>query len=174
MTGMGMHRLTLVLLALVLSTPSARADKKKFDLVGERLVLPGPVTFETGKAVLTADAAPVLEHVKAYLKARKKITTLRIEVHSDSQGGDEYNQKMSEARALAIAHALTGMGVDCKRLLPVGFGETRPIASNKTAAGRAQNRRSDFVNAAKDGKAIDDAPLDGGGVVAGDPCSSDL
>jgi OOP family OmpA-OmpF porin len=169
-----MHRPTLVLLAVLVATATgARADTKKFELVGERLVVPGPVTFEGGKAVLTADAAPVLEHVKAYLKARKKITTLRIEVHSDSQGGDEFNQRLSEARALAIAHALRGMGVDCKRLLPVGFGETRPIASNKTAEGRAQNRRTEFVNAAKSGKAIDGA-LDGGGVVAGDPCSGDL
>jgi OOP family OmpA-OmpF porin len=65
------------------------------------------------------------------------------------------------------------MGVDCKRLLPVGFGETRPIASNKTAEGRAKNRRTDFVNAAIAGKAIDVTALDAGGVAAGDPCSGE-
>jgi OOP family OmpA-OmpF porin len=164
----------LVIVALLAAAATAVGDPAKFKLDGNKLVLPGTVVYDTGKATLKADSEPSLAHVKAYLDARKQVTKLRIEVHSDSQGSDEYNQKMSELRALATAKALVGMGVDCKRLVPVGFGETRPIASNKTAAGRAQNRRTDFVNAELKGKPIKDTAIDGGGVVAGDPCADDL
>ncbi len=69
-----------------------------------------------------------------------------------------------------MAKALVAKGVDCKRLLPVGFGETKPRAENKTPEGKAQNRRTTFVNAALRGKAIGGAPLEGFGKIAGDPC----
>lgn len=162
------------LLIIALLAAPAAADPPKFKLDGNKLLLPGTVVFDTGKATLKAESEPSLAHVKAYLDARKQVTKLRIEVHSDAQGSDEYNQKMSELRALAAAKALVDMGVDCKRLVPVGFGETKPIASNKTAAGRAQNRRTDFVNVELKGKPIKGETIDGGGVVAGDPCADDL
>ena len=95
---------------------------------------------------------------------------MRIEVHSDNQGAADTNQKLTEARALAVAKALVGRGVDCKRLVPVGFGGTKPIADNGTPDGRAANRRTEFVNAAMRGHAIGGAPAEGGGHLAGDPC----
>ena len=61
-------------------------------------------------------------------------------------------------------------GIDCKRLIPVGFGETKPVAPNDTPDNKAQNRRTAFVNAALKGKPIGGMPVDGGGKVAGDPC----
>ena len=91
-------------------------------------------------------------------------------MHSDSQGDEKFNQTMSEKRAMAVAKALVAKGADCKRILPVGFGETKPIADNGTAEGRAANRRTEFVNAGLRGRPIGGMPLDGGGVPAGDPC----
>ena len=129
-----------------------------------------PIAFVTGHAELAPESAPAIQHVAAYLAAKDYVTTLRIEVHTDAQGADTWNQTSSEARALAVARALVAAGVDCKRLLPVGFGETRPIAPNDTAEGRAENRRVRFENAALKGRAIGGMPLDGGGVIAGNPC----
>jgi OOP family OmpA-OmpF porin len=166
-----MLRISIALLAVLVTLPAAADPKFKLD--GQKLIVPGPITYDTGKATVKSDSDATLVYVKAYLKAKKKVTKLRIEVHTDSSGADEYNLRMSSERALAVARALVVKGVDCARLVPVGFGETRPIASNKTLAGRAQNRRTDFVNAELSGKAIDDAPIDGGGVVAGDPCGTD-
>jgi len=78
---------------------------------------------------------------------------------------------MSVRRALSAGRWLVSRGVDCKRLIAVGFGETKPIADNATPEGRAQNRRVAFVNAALRGRPIGDMPLDGGGQAAGDLCS---
>lgn len=156
-------------LPLCLLAPVALAGAP-FELDGHRLKLPGPIVFATGKADVAADSDAALAHVRAYLAEKSAISTLRVEVHTDAQGDDGANQKLSQARALAVARKLVAMGVDCKRLLPVGFGETKPVAADDTPEGRAQNRRTDFVNAALRGRAIGGLPLDGGGVVAGDPC----
>lgn len=141
-------------------------------LDGNRLVLPGPVPFVTGTAELAPEAGPTLDAAAAWMASKSYVSTVRVEVHTDSQGADEANQALSEARALTVARALVAKGVDCKRLLPVGFGETKPVAENTTAEGRAANRRVELHNAALKGIAIGGMPLDGGGRVAGDPCTS--
>ena len=69
-----------------------------------------------------------------------------------------------------MARKLVSLGVDCKRLVPVGFGGTKPVAENTTPDGKAQNRRITFVAAALRGVLIGGMPADGGGKVAGDPC----
>jgi outer membrane protein OmpA-like peptidoglycan-associated protein len=66
---------------------------------------------------------------------------VRIDGHTDSQGADGYNQQLSQARAEAVRTALAGMGVAPERITAVGHGETQPVADNKIAAGRQQNRR---------------------------------
>jgi OmpA-OmpF porin, OOP family len=152
-------------LALAAVSLLLAADPKPFELDGNMLKT-DPVLFETGKAELKPESDAVLEHVKAYLEAKSYISTLRVEVHSDTQGAEAFNQKLTEARAAAVVTALVKKGVSCARLVAVGFGSTKPVAPNDTADGRAQNRRTVFVNAALRGKAIGGAPLDGGGVVA--------
>ena len=77
---------------------------------------------------------------------------------------------MTEKRATAVAQWLVKHGIDCNRLLPVGFGSTKPIAPNDTAENKAQNRRISFVHAALRGKSIGGFSVDGGGIVAGNPC----
>ena len=66
-----------------------------------------------------------------------------LEGHTDSTGSDAYNQKLSLRRAAAVAGALQTFGVDASRISSVGYGESKPIATNSTKAGRAQNRRVD-------------------------------
>lgn len=161
-----MLRAAVALLALF----PAVALAQEFKLDGNKLVLPGVVVFETGSDKVKPESDPVLEHVKKYLDAKSYISRIRVEVHTDNSGSAAANQALSEKRALSVAKSLVGRGVDCKRLLPVGFGPNKPIAPGDTAEGRAQNRRVDFVNAEIKGKAIGGMPVDGGGKVAGDPC----
>ncbi|XOB62892.1 OmpA family protein [Campylobacterota bacterium DY0563] len=65
----------------------------------------------------------------------------KIEAHTDAKGSDEYNQKLSERRAASVVKALEAYGVDASRLKSIGYGETRPVATNETEEGRALNRR---------------------------------
>lgn len=137
-----------------------------------KIVLPIPLHFTQAQGTeLAAECVPMLEKVEAWLRQKPDITLLRIEVHSDSDGDATAAQQLSEARALAIAKHLVALGVDCKRLLPVGFGGTKPVADATTADGKARNRRIELRPAALRGKPIGGMPVDGGGKVAGDPCA---
>lgn len=134
-------------------------------LDGNRLVLPSPVRFDG--TMPTSDSAPALDAAASFLQAKISISLVRVEGHTEPVEGA---QALSEARAMAVSRALVARGVDCKRLLPVGFGDTKPVAENTTPEGRDQNRRIELVNAMLLGRAIGGMPVDGGGRVAGDPC----
>lgn len=150
--------------ALFCSAPIlAQSASGSYQLEGNKLVLPSPVLFKAGTAELAADSTSVLNHVKAYLTDKSYISVMRIEGHLAGVGQEESNQTLSEERAKAVATYLVKNGVECARVLPVGFGGTKPVAENSTAEGRAQNTRIEFHNAALRGRAIGGMPLDGGG-----------
>ena len=136
-----------------------------------KLVLENPVTFKTGSAELTDDGKEALKPVKEFLSQKDYISTLRVEGHTDNTAPEADNQKLSGQRALAVCKWLIENGIDCKRLIAVGFGSTKPLAPNDDPMDKAQNRRMEFVPAAIKGKAIGGMPLDGGGLAAGDPCN---
>lgn len=167
-----MHTYKIALVILCAATSFARADGSvaSFEIEGNALKIPAPIVFETGSDKLKPESDKPLEHVKAYLDAKTYISLMRVEVHTDSQGAAAANQALSEKRAMSVVRWLVAKGVDCKRLIPVGFGDTKPIVSNDTAEGRAKNRRTMFVNAALRGRPIGGMPVDGGGRVSGDPC----
>lgn len=151
----------------------ARAKVTNFQMENGALKLPGAVVFVTGSDVLKPESEEVLQVVKDYLDAKPKITLLRIEGHTDNDGTAAANQTLSEKRAMAVARWLTAAGEKCDRLLPVGFGQMKPIAGTadkQTADEKTLNRRVAFVNAALDGRPIGGMPVDGGGKVAGDAC----
>lgn len=150
--------------------PEEPKPKLVFEQENGALKLPGPVQFETGKAILKPESDAVLDVVRQYLEAKPQITLLRIEGHTDAVGIAADNQKLSEARSAAVAQWLIGKGISCKRLIPVGFGQDKPVGDNKTPEGRESNRRTAFVNAELKTKPIGGMPVDGGGKVAGDPC----
>jgi outer membrane protein OmpA-like peptidoglycan-associated protein len=70
-----------------------------------------------------------------------KDSNFKVEGHTDSQGSEKLNQTLSETRAKAVLDYLVSKGIDASRLTSKGFGESTPIASNRTSRGRAQNRR---------------------------------
>jgi outer membrane protein OmpA-like peptidoglycan-associated protein len=79
------------------------------------------------------------------MKQNPDIRKVRVEGHTDSKGSDAYNIKLSQRRANAVRDYLIAHGVEADRLVAVGYGETRPVADNGTAEGRARNRRVEFT-----------------------------
>jgi outer membrane protein OmpA-like peptidoglycan-associated protein len=104
-----------------------------------RLVLRG-VAFETGRSALTQDSYGILDQIAERLVARPDV---RIEVagHTDNTGSRSLNMRLSLERAQAVKAYLARKGVEPSRMVSAGYGPDQPIATNATAAGRAQNRR---------------------------------
>jgi outer membrane protein OmpA-like peptidoglycan-associated protein len=102
------------------------------------------VNFDTGKATITPDSAKILDDAAAALKSA---ADLRVEVagHTDNVGAPEANQKLSQERAQAVMAALAERGIKADRMTAKGYGQTAPIADNRTEEGRAKNRRVELV-----------------------------
>lgn len=109
---------------------------------GDDIVLrmPSDVTFGVDQSDIQSRFYPVLDDVADSLQ-RYPQTLIDIAGHADSTGPDDYNQALSERRAASVADYLISRGVLRDRLYVVGYGETRPIGSNATEQGRAENRR---------------------------------
>ncbi len=111
--------------------------------VEQALQVGAQIHFETGTANLTGQSKMYLDKVVTTLKSMPTLR-IRVEGHTDSMGDDAANLRISQQRADAVRSFLISMGVPADRLEAVGYGETRPIASNQTAEGRARNRRTAF------------------------------
>ena len=98
------------------------------------------VLFDNNKATIRTESYSVLDNVASIMKEYTGSRFL-IEGHTDSRGRDSYNLDLSNRRAAAVLSYLLGKGIDRSRLDSRGFGETQPVASNDTAAGRQANRR---------------------------------
>jgi OOP family OmpA-OmpF porin len=98
----------------------------------------GKSTFKVGDAATVASLAAMKEILTNYPNAK-----FSVEGHTDSDGSNVFNQKLSEDRANAVKKALVEKGINANNLTTAGFGETKPIATNKTKAGKAQNRRTE-------------------------------
>lgn len=101
------------------------------------------VQFESGKAVLLKKSYAVLDEVVAVMNQYSEYS-LNISGHTDNAGDDKMNQDLSARRAKACYDYLTSKGIAAARMAHTGYGETKPVADNKTAAGREQNRRVEF------------------------------
>lgn len=102
------------------------------------------VFFATGSYKLLPKSFKSLDEVVSLLKADESLM-IDIDGHTDSQGSDESNQVLSDNRAGAVKNYLVSKGIDASRLKSTGYGETKPVADNKTAAGRAKNRRTEMT-----------------------------
>jgi outer membrane protein OmpA-like peptidoglycan-associated protein len=102
------------------------------------------VLFDTGKFTLRPAAREKLAKVAGIVSGHPGLR-LDVEGHTDSVGGDEYNQKLSEQRGESVRDYLTQQGMASSSVTSKGFGETQPVASNDTADGRQQNRRVELV-----------------------------
>jgi outer membrane protein OmpA-like peptidoglycan-associated protein len=102
------------------------------------------VLFDTAKYTLRPGAREKMAKVSGILAAHPSLK-VEVEGHTDSVGGDEYNQHLSEQRAATVRDYLVQNGISMNNVTAVGFGKTQPVASNETAAGRQQNRRVELV-----------------------------
>ncbi|MFH1239036.1 MAG: OmpA family protein, partial [bacterium] len=128
-------------LALIAEAEKAKLQVKQED---KNVIITLQVNFQTNKSDIQSTERTKLNQVIEILKSFPKYN-VRVEGHTDSTGGDEYNLKLSEERAYSVAVYLTGNGISSDRVSYVGYGESRPVADNGTAEGRALNRRVEFV-----------------------------
>ena len=98
------------------------------------------ILFDTGKSTIRQESYAVLQNIVNIMKEYPTASFV-IEGHTDSQGRETTNQKLSESRASSVKDYLTTIGMSGSRLSSVGYGELRPISSNKTRKGRQENRR---------------------------------
>ncbi len=130
---------------VTVSTGTAQYDRSVFtplDTIGSVQLV--NIEFETGKATIRQESMPLLRDIAQYVKRSPRLV-MEIRGHTDNRGGTELNQKLSEARAQAVATALVGMGVQKSQLRIVGFGESKPLAGNDTEENRRRNRRTEFA-----------------------------
>ena len=102
------------------------------------------ITFEPGSALITSESIEILDRAAQILGATSGV---RVEVHghTDAEGSAASNERLSQLRASAVVTELSSRGVESRRLIPIGFGESDPIAPNITEDGRAKNRRIEFI-----------------------------
>jgi outer membrane protein OmpA-like peptidoglycan-associated protein len=103
------------------------------------------VYFQVNRDIIQRRSFPLLENVAEVIKAHPEAGVVRVEGHTDSNGDDASNQLLSDRRARAVVAFLVGKGVPADRLVSAGLGESQPLADNRTAAGRARNRRVVFI-----------------------------
>jgi outer membrane protein OmpA-like peptidoglycan-associated protein len=133
----------------------------KVERVGEGIVVEfaDKILFGFDRSDLSAGAENNLGKLVDILKQYPD-TDIEIQGHTDNKGADDYNLKLSERRASAVANFLRGRGVAPSRVRIKGYGETAPVASNDTEDGRSQNRRVDFLITANE-KMKEDAKKEG-------------
>ena len=127
---------------------AALADLAKIAAVKEEerglvMTLPGDILFATGQATLLASAQLKLSQVAEALKDSSQ--RLAIEGHTDSRGSVSFNDDLSYRRASAVRDFLVSRGIAPERCQVAGYGKSRPVAENRTADGRAQNRRVEII-----------------------------
>jgi len=142
-----------------------------YKIVNNQVIIDKTISFKAGTVTLNPESDAAMKIIKKYLDDKPYISLLRIEGHTDNSGDAKADLVLSEKRAYVVASALMALGVDCKRLIQVGFGSTKPVAQNDTPEGKAANIRITLVNAALNGKLIGGMPANGGGLVSIELCA---
>ena len=114
-------------------------------VTADRVVITQQPRFAFDHAEILPESAPLLLEVAAVLEAHPELVRLEVQGHTDDRADQRYNDRLSQRRAESICHWLVGRGIASARLVPRGYGRTRPLVDNATPAGRALNRRVEFV-----------------------------
>ncbi|MFN7146203.1 MAG: OmpA family protein, partial [Myxococcota bacterium] len=112
----------------------------------EKIEILDKIYFDTNKTTIKPQSFPLLQEIATTLNNNPDIVRVEVAGHTDSDGKDASNQKLSQGRAEAVVKWLTTKGgVSAERLYGVGYGEAKPIDTNTTSTGKANNRRVEFV-----------------------------
>jgi len=115
------------------------------ELQTERLSLKDSIHFDTNRATIKPESNPVLDSIAALLRDHRELRRVRVEGHTDNVGPAAYNKDLSRRRARSVVAAMVQRGIAADRLVFEGYGLDRPVADNRTALGRAKNRRVEFT-----------------------------
>lgn len=113
-------------------------------LAGAGRIVSHGILFDTGSDTIKPESGPEVRNILQLMQEDPKLS-FAVEGHTDNQGGPQINGPLSERRAAAVKAWLVKQGIDASRLTPKGFGDTKPIDTNSTAEGRANNRRVEFA-----------------------------
>ena len=117
----------------------------KVKVTNEKIIILEKVYFDTNSDVIQERSYSILNQVSSVMKAHPYIIKVSIDGHTDSRGSDSSNKDLSQRRANSVVNYIVAKGISNDRLQGVGYGEEKPIASNKTRKGRAENRRVEFT-----------------------------
>jgi outer membrane protein OmpA-like peptidoglycan-associated protein len=125
--------------------PAGNNEGKRIvrDLQKNGIATTSAINFDINSAKLRPSAKPILNEIAKYLKDNPQ-AKIEVQGHTCTIGAYQYNMDLSKRRAKAVDDYIAGLKIDASRMTPVGFGYTKPIADNKTSAGRAKNRRVVF------------------------------
>jgi OOP family OmpA-OmpF porin len=135
------YSLTIVEKGEVEQEITANAILKELNETGKAILY---INFDSGKSTIKKESMPIVEQIIEMMKQAADIK-ISVEGHTDSDGSNESNLKLSEDRAKAVVDAIVKGGIDAARLSSAGFGEEKPIADNSTAEGKAKNRRVELI-----------------------------
>lgn len=125
--------------------PEPPKPPPRVELKEDKIQINEKVQFEYNSSKIKPDSFSLLQEVAKVIKDHPSLKKIRVEGHASSEGNDDYNMRLSDARAKAVRDYLINEGgVAADRLEAKGYGETKPIASNDTEEGKEQNRRVEF------------------------------
>jgi|GEM_PF-1394795 len=123
----------------------AKAGMPLYDiLMKDGKIITNDIHFDYNKTSIRSSSMTIIRSIAEMMEEHTDIR-LSIEGHTDDRGAGNYNMELSHARAMAVRDALISLSIDASRLSTKGLGETRPLSTNTTEAGRAINRRVEFV-----------------------------
>jgi len=135
------------------------APKIETRIVENKIVLWGKIFYDTNKDTIKPISYPVLDDVVDVIQSNPDIKLVEVQGHTDARASDAYNLALSQRRAQSAVNYLVEKGIAPERLVPVGYGESQPIADNKTEMGMSQNRRTEFIiKETHSGKMINSKP----------------
>lgn len=140
----GLEESTPVRIAASPPPPPAPPPTPVVQVEDTRIRVDEKIHFEFDSDAISPVSEGLLQEIARVINENPQVLKIRVEGHTDSQGSAPYNLDLSERRARSVVAALVQNGVDEARLVPEGFGLTRPIADNDTDEGRAKNRRVEF------------------------------
>jgi OOP family OmpA-OmpF porin len=130
--------------------PAPPPEAKRVEVTADKIVINEKIQFDFNQSTIKPESHSLLDEIVSVIKGNPQIKKISIEGHTDSDGADNYNLKLSQGRAEAVMHYLVEHGIEKARLGAHGYGEQKPIASNDTPDGKEKNRRVEFMIAAQD------------------------
>lgn len=126
-------------------TVRIQLEPTQIKVTDKQIMILAPVFFDYDKDTIKPESFAILNDVAQTMTEHPELLKVEVAGHTDSDGSDKYNTDLSQRRVESVRRYLIEKGIDGNRLVAKGYGESKPIASNKTEEGKAKNRRVEFV-----------------------------